>query len=208
ADDVRVAQRPGTARRGTPTLANGADARAFYRHLAVVLTEYQHGIVAAESERIGHDVFDLGWNANVRDVVQVALRIGRVQVDRRWDELVADRGDAEHRLDAARRPHQVPRDGLGRANRDLVGMLAKDALDRDRLAHVVERRAGSVSVDVADIFRLQPGALQRAAHGGLRAFAVFHRRGDVVGVARAAVSGHLSVDRRAARLGVLQFFEH
>ena len=40
------------------------------------------------------------------------------------------------------------------------------------------------------------------------AVAVFGRRGDVIGVARQAVTDDLGIDLRAARLGVLQLFEH
>src|SRR3546814_7852070 len=73
---------------------------------------------------------------------------------------------------------------------------------------VAQRRRGAVRVDVVDIAGIQPGALQRRLHRQEAAVAVFRRRGDVVGVAGQAVADHLCIDRRAARLGVLELFQH
>ena len=77
---------------------------------------------------------------------------------------------------------QVPDHGLGRADRQLVGMCAEDRLDGCRLALVVERRRGAVGIDVVDLFRLEAGLGQGELHGARRALAALGRGGDVEGV--------------------------
>ena len=112
----------------------------------------------------------------VRHVVQVALGVGVLEVDRRRDDAVLDREHGGDRLDAAGRAEQVPGHRLGRADRDAPGVLAEDRLDRLGLDRVVELRRGAVRVDVVDLRRRRarrrgsPGAcsaprLRRPARG-------------------------------------------
>ena len=68
------------------------------------------------------------------------------------------------RLDRAGRAEAVAHHRLRRRDRELVGVVAEDVLDRLRLGGVAERRRRAVRVDVADALRLDAGALERRAH--------------------------------------------
>ena len=106
------------------------------------------------------------------------------------------------------RAQQMADRRLGGRHGELAGGVAEQPLDGGELDLVAHRRRGAVRVDVVDVARLEAGALQRHAHAAVGAVAVLGRRGDVIGVARQAVADHLGIDARAARLGVLQLFQH
>ena len=60
-------------------------------------------------------------------------------------------------------------------------------------------------IHIIDVRRGQAGTLQGHLHGAEAAIAVFRRCSDVEGIARQAVTLHLAVDLRAARLGMFVF---
>ena len=97
----------------------------------------------------------------VRDVVEVALGVGLAVVDRRRQDAVVEREHAHHRLDRAGRAEGVAHHRLRRRDRELVGVVAEDVLDRLRLGRVAERRRRAVRVDVADALGLDARALER-----------------------------------------------
>ncbi len=85
-------------------------------------------------------------------------------------------------------------------------MVAEHGLDRARLVGVVDRRRRAVRVEILDVGRRQPGVVEGAAHGLVGALSV--RVDHVLGVGRHAVADDLGEDLGAARLGVLQGFQH
>ena len=68
----------------------------------------QGAVGAAESERVRQGGTDLHPARGVGHVVQVALRIGIIEIDRGRGNLVADRKRAGDRLDSAGGTEQVP----------------------------------------------------------------------------------------------------
>ena len=119
-------------------------------------------VVAAEAHRVRERDVDLDAARLVRHVVEVALRVGVPVVDRRRQHAVVERQRAHHRLDRAGRPEAVARHGLRRRDRELVGVVAEDLLQRPRLGEVAERRRGAVRVDVADALGRDPAASSAA----------------------------------------------
>ena len=92
-------------------------------------------------------------------------------------------------------PKRVSHHRLRRRDRELVGVVAEDVLDRLRLGEIAQRRRRAVRVDVADALGLDACAAERGAHhvgdaGGL-GLGLRH----VVRVVRGAVAEHLRVDR-------------
>src|SRR5207244_11270729 len=83
--------------------------------------------------------------------VQVAGRVGTLEVDGRGEPAPLHGERANRRLDCAARAERVAVVALGAADAEPVGVLPEDLLDRRRLRRVVERRRGPVGVDVAHL---------------------------------------------------------
>ena len=66
-----------------------------------------------------------------------------VEVDGRVQETVLHLHEQGHQLDQTRRGQAVPEHGLGRVDRDAVGMIAEDLLDRLDLGGICEDRSKS-----------------------------------------------------------------
>ena len=163
--------------------------------------EEQRGVGAAETERIRERVLDLGFARVVRNVIEIALRIGSFLVDRRRQNLIAQRQHADARLEAARAAEQMPGHGLGRADGNFLGVVAEDALQRGRLDRVAQRRRSAVRVDVADMVRRDLRILDRREHHAIGAIAFLGRLRDVVRVAGHSVADDFGENLRAAALG-------
>ena len=150
------------------------------------------------------------WCARlVRDVVEVALGVRRLLVDRRRHLAVARRQDAEDRLDRAGRAEAVAGGALRRGDRCRVGLLlAERELQHTRLGRVADRRRGAVRVDVVDLGRVDPRVGERHPHRAGRVLAGRVGLGHVQRVGGDAVAHQLRVDPRAARLRVLELLEH
>ncbi len=142
----------------------------------------------------------------VGHVVQVALRVGELLVDRRRDDLVADGQGADNGLDRAGSRGEVAGHRLGGANGDAVSALAEDLLDGGRLGLVVEGCRSAVGVDVVEVVDGQAGVLEAARHRQRLAVDVGSR--VVSGVEGPGGAGELADDRRTAVAGVLFRLEH
>src|SRR5580700_3518817 len=90
--------------------------------------EEQSGIGAAEPERIRQCVLDIGLARLVGHVIEVARRVGMVVVDGGRQDLIAQGEHAYACLETAGTPEQVTGHGLRRTDRELLGVVAKDAL--------------------------------------------------------------------------------
>src|SRR5262245_44056418 len=121
--------------------------------------------------------------------------------------MVANCQHGEDRLHRAGGAQQVTDRGLGRRHGERGRRVAKEALDGGEFDLVAHGR-GTVRVDVVHVAWPNTGALQRHSHRTVGAVAVLRRRRNVVGVAGQAVADNFRVDARAARLGVLEFFQH
>src|SRR4051812_25239575 len=93
-------------------------------------TDDQRDVLSAETETIAEAVPDLLLPRGVRNVIQVALGVGRIVVNGRWQHTSVHGLDAGDQLDGAGRGNQVAEHALAAADRDRVGPLAKDLLDR------------------------------------------------------------------------------
>ena len=90
---------------------------------------------------------------SVGDVVQIAIGIGFLEVQRRRQDPSRERSQHRDGLDRPGRAEQVP-DRRFRA-RHRRRTAVEDVVDRARLDLVVERRRRAVRVDVADVARLE-----------------------------------------------------
>src|SRR5581483_9742445 len=106
-------------------------------------------------------MFDALISSHRRDVIEIALAVRLLEIDRRWQPLVGETQAANRGLNGARGAQGMAVVALGPADRHLVGPVAEYLLDRDGLRRVVERRRAAMRVDVADLARLQRGIAKR-----------------------------------------------
>src|ERR1700690_2072277 len=71
------------------------------------LADGQAGVMAAEAEAVADGRLHAALAGLLWSVIQIALRIGRIQVDRGRDHTIAKGQDAENQLDTAARPKQM-----------------------------------------------------------------------------------------------------
>ena len=172
--------------------------------------EQQARVVAAEAEAVAHGHVDFALAGLVGRVVEIAVGIGRLVVDRRRDHAVvrcARTSDTSSTPPLA--PSRWPSWLLVLEIAQLAGRGRRRPLDRRGLGLVAQRRAGAVGVDVVDLGRdrarrrpgpaSSPGRRRRRSSSG---WVMWPR------VAAGAVAEHLGVDPGAAGLGVLELFEH
>ena len=127
---------------GAPACTRSASARTQPRpdrgasvlnRLACRIDLEQRGVGAAEPERVRERVGDVGLARHLRHVVEIAVDVRVVEVDGGRQELMMDGEDRDAGLEPARGAEQVPGHRLGRRDRHLVGVIAEDALDGQRL---------------------------------------------------------------------------
>src|ERR1700737_1063381 len=95
--------------------------------------EQQGPVCPTETERVRHGVFHLSSARLVRNVIQIAVRIGTVQIDGGGKNLIAQRQKSNSSFQSACSPQQMSSHRLGRTHGQLVGVLAESPLDGDGL---------------------------------------------------------------------------
>src|SRR5882724_5900591 len=179
---------------------------AVWRLLPWPALENQRGVRSAKSERIGERIIHCRFARHVRHIVQITFRIGVELIDRRRQNLIAQRQHANAGFKSPRAAQKMSRHGFRRAHRQLLVdcAFAKQALHRRGFNDVAYRRGSSVRVYVADIVRRKLRVFQRRTHYAKRPVAIFHWLRDVIGVAGHSVANNLRQNRGVAPRCVLQ----
>src|SRR5580765_7620435 len=92
--------------------------------------QYQRGILRPKRNAVAHCVLDLRRAANFRDVVQIAVRIGLFQINRRRNLVVLHGDERSGDTRGAAGALRVSNLGLERRHWDLVSMVAQRQLER------------------------------------------------------------------------------
>ena len=162
----------------------------------------------AEAEGVAQGEGDAGADGLVGRVVQVALRVRRVEVDGRRDNAVAQRKDRRNSFRGAGGPEHMSVHRFRGRNMAAVGEIAEGQLVGERLGDVVEFRAGAVRVDIDRVRRgVEARFFAGVGDAARLGAAVGPGCRGVISVAGAAVAHHFGVNLRAARLGVFVFFD-
>src|SRR4029077_5684270 len=99
---------------------------------------------------------DLLDSGGVWDVVEIAVWVGHVLVERRRQQAVVQREHGEDRLDSAGGAERVPGRALcGRDNRSRWERVGKDELEDTGLGSVTRWCGRAVRVDVTNVCRLE-----------------------------------------------------
>ena len=169
------------------------------------LPEERRGVLAAKAEAVDEDAVDWLVRARgIRDVVQVAVGVWCLQVDR-WRNRSCFNGlDGGEAGNGAGATQEVADHALWGADRNLVGVITERALDRLCFCEVIERRAGAVRHDVADISHLSATVFDRLRHGCGGATSRWLWCGDVIRVGGCASAKKLGANRCVARLRVCE----
>src|SRR5205085_12017049 len=109
-------------------------------------------VLPAEAKAVAHGNVTLGLPRFVRDIIQIAFRIWLREIHRGRENLIANRQYAGDKFHRAGGGDEVAHHSLDAADRDVFGMLTEDLLDGAGFVAVVLARAGTVGVDVLDIF--------------------------------------------------------
>src|SRR2546421_12587325 len=96
-----------------------------YRRVVLIFepAEHDRGVVAAEAERVRDTATHVCLAGLVRDVVEIALWIGILVVDRRRQAAAVDRERREDRLHRARGAEAVAGRALRRGDRRVARVL-------------------------------------------------------------------------------------
>src|SRR4029453_15559409 len=93
-------------------------------------------------------------------------------------------------------------------DREVFGVIAERALDRDAFGDVAEGLRRPVGIDVVDLVDIHAAIAERVLHAAGGALPVFRRRRDVMRISAHAVACELAIDSRATCLRVLGFLQH
>src|SRR5947207_11784398 len=87
----------------------------------------------------------------------------------------------------------MARHRFSRANGNFGGVFAEDLLNRAGLANIADIGRGCMGVDVINLAGRNTCMFERQLHSACRTFAVWWRRGHVIGVRRKSVAGKFTV---------------
>lgn len=165
--------------------------------------------MASEAEVVAEGNVHFGFASDVWHVVEIALGIGLVEVDGRWDDAVFHRHQASGDFDATCCTKKVTSHGFRRAHDQAVfSVISEGSLDRFGFADVAETGGGAVGVDVADFIRVDLAMLEGHGHAARSAFTFGVGRGHVIGIGAESVANEFGVNVGTAFFGVLQFLDH
>ena len=100
--------------------------------------------MTAESKTIGNDPVDAHFTRFVRNVVEIAIGIWVIEVDRGRNQSMQKSQNRDDKFDAARRPQQMSQLALGTRHTNPLGFSLENSLDGIGLGFVAERRTGAV----------------------------------------------------------------
>ena len=176
--------------------------------LLLILLEENSGIVTTEAQVGAHGSLDLHLSLVIGNIVQIAFRIRRLVVDSRRDDTVGNTAGNDNGLKTTSSSQGVASHTLGRTDDELAilggGVITKDRLDGHGLKFVIVVRGGTMSIDVVDVGGIQTGHLHGHIHCLGQTPSLRCRGGNVMRIARGAVSHHLTVNLGPTLLGTLQ----
>ena len=158
----------------------------------------------AESDRATRTVVLPG---PVRHEVQVARRVGFLQIDGRRDDAVAHRQEARRRFDRPGGSECVTEGSLDRADRDPVRVVPQDGLEGDRFHRIVIGGPRPVGTHVVDRVRAAPSVAEGGRRGGRQPPPLTVGRGQMDRVGAGGVAGDLAEHRRPTARRRLRRFQ-
>src|SRR6266480_3199451 len=104
----------------------------------------QRAVLAAKCDAIAQSDIDIRAACAARKIVQIALRVGLIEIDRRMQPPLTHSQNCRSEPSRTAGALWMADHGFGRAHRNIRRAPAEAALQRKRLHLVVELRAGPV----------------------------------------------------------------
>src|SRR5262249_1100507 len=171
-------------------------------------SQNQRRILTPERDAVRHRVLDVELAAAIGDVVEIALGVGLVDVDRGWHDTIAHRQQRRGDAGGAARALRGADQALQGRPRQPVGMTIESELHSARFDAVVQLRRRAVIVDVLHVALADAGLFHRHTDGARGLFAAFFETHAMVSLARRSVARNFAVDVRASCARLLHLFEY
>src|ERR1039458_7403566 len=171
-----------------------------------IALDNEGSVATAEAQGVAHRDVDAAVTGYIRNAIQIAFRIGKFIIDRRWNNVVAHGEAAGCQLDRAARALHVSERRLERTHGQIVRVLAKSLLDDRRFCAVAQRCRSAVRIEVIHLFRAETRPGEGDSETTYCLCAIRIRLAHVIGVAGGRPTGQLRVNPRLALQGVLEFF--
>ncbi len=120
----------------------------------------QGPIATAKTKGIGEADLHLGLAGRMGDEIQITPCTRVIQIDGWRKNLLIQRQSEDPGLETSGGPEEMARRGLGRRDRQVVGVISKDLFDGLDLGQIAQWSRGAVRVDVVDTLRRQLGICQ------------------------------------------------
>ena len=165
-----------------------------------------HRIDPQHAERVIEDVVDAGDFAGFcgYQAREVAFGVEVIDIDRRVDDAVAERGEVSGEFKGSGGPHRVSDEAFGVIDPDRFA-FAEDAAQRDAFLGIAAAGPGGVGADDVDILGFESGAAECELDALGLTFWIGEDEVGGVGIDR--VAGEFAVDFGAAAFGVAEAFE-
>ena len=184
----------------------------FSNLLLSVLLDDDASVVSAKAEGIGqgsaYGTFLSLVESEVHVVVQLRIIITLGMVDGRRDDIVLNAQYTDHTFYGTSGTKEVTGHALGRADVDLVSLLAEEILDSLGLGDVAYVSGSTVDIDVVDVFHAHASILESSLHDELSTEALGMRCSDVISVSAHALTGNLGIDLGTTSLSVLKSLQN
>ena len=122
----------------------------------MLLVEARHDdgdVLAAKAKAVRQRDLAISFASDVGDVIEITKRIRIFVIDRRRQDFVANRHQANDQFRRASGRNQVPHHAFGAGDGNLPCPFTKHFATGFRFDFVVDRRAGAVRVYVVNLVR-------------------------------------------------------
>src|SRR2546427_2383359 len=158
-------------------------------------------ILRTEPNAVGERVPHARFPRNPRHVVEIAFRVGMIQIQSGWDD--ACRYRKKNRADSCRSAGalRMANHRLRCAHWKATGAFAKAMLDGARLDAVVQDRRRAVQIHIIDIIDVQAAVLDGQRHCARGFDTRFVETHAMIGITRRPVAQNLGINESPAAAG-------
>src|ERR1700745_1251664 len=153
-------------------------------------------------------MLDLSLASGLWHIIQVALWIGIIEINRRRNLAVMHGDQCRCDSRSSARALRVPNLGLECRHRRAVRAISQRQLQRPRLDAIIELRRSAVKIDIIDLLSRNTSFFHRKLNRSRRLLATFCQPYAMKGLTRGTVSRDLGIDTRSPSSRMLVLLKH